>query len=666
MGDRGRAVGTFATGFVLVPLMATSTAVYATGGVVMAAALLVAVRFGVGSRPIGLGCVAGAVALVALALAAGSPCDAESDYHCVNVHADQGRAGGRTLVLDDLTHSYVDLDDPAHLALPYAQLMGDAIGALPDGPLDGVYLGGGGFTLPRYVAAVRPGSRARVLEVDGELVKLVRRRLGVRTGPALRVRVGDARVTLRGEPTDSADLVIGDAFGGRTVPWHLATVEFAREIRRVLRPGGLYALNLIDRGPLRFLRAEAATLLDVFADVRLVAYADGDEPSGGNLVFLASARALPRGMRSTRPGVRTFARRDVARIAGDADVLRDDDAPADQLISSRVTPRPAGYFNATTNPPMSSEREHGGNRVADGAGDDTAATAARAGRTPCAAAGAQPRVSAMTLTPVPISAMSAAQNTTIPMTNSPKANAMNGLSPGARSPPNFATKTRPPRDHGGRAERARRPVSRRVVQPLVLHRPRPRRGLPARRLAATRAGPGGRRVGRRRPGGADDDDALRSGSVGRTCRSTTRAGRESLPGAALLTRERVVVGPRGSGLLARAEQVEQAVAEQRARGSASSAVMRSVSSWPGTAKPWISEAEDDRAEHAAEERADDARPAAVGQEHREVPEGEAHHRPGEQSHGQRGLPCLERRLAAADAPLDASARRRRPSGRRHR
>ncbi|MEA2143027.1 MAG: hypothetical protein QOI64_1457, partial [Solirubrobacteraceae bacterium] len=331
----GALVGTFGSGFVLVPLMPTSTAVFATGGVLLAVALLVAVRFGVASRAIAAGCVAGAITLAAMALALGSPCDTESDYHCAVVAADAGRPGGRTLILDDLRHSYVDLDDLGHLEFDYTRWMADAIDALPAGRLDAVYLGGGGYTLPRYVATVRPGSRARVLEVDGELVKLARRRLGLRTGPALRVRVGDARVTLRDEPTDSADVVVGDAFGGRSLPWHLATAQFAREIRRVLRPGGLYALNLIDQGDLRLMRAEAATLLEVFGDVRLVAHAASGEPLGGNVVFLASDRAMAAAVRSTSRDARTFDRVAVRRIAGGADVLRDDDAPADQLISAR-------------------------------------------------------------------------------------------------------------------------------------------------------------------------------------------------------------------------------------------------------------------------------------------------------------------------------------------
>ena len=145
---------------------------------------------------------------------------------------------------------------------------------------------------------------------------------------------GDARVTLADEATASADLLVGDAFGARAIPWHLATVEYAREIRRVLRPRGLYALNLIDQPPLKLARAEVATLRAVFADVALVALPSAaGRPAGGNLVLLASETALPRGVRPASRGARTYDRRAAARFAAGAEPLRDLDAPADQLLS---------------------------------------------------------------------------------------------------------------------------------------------------------------------------------------------------------------------------------------------------------------------------------------------------------------------------------------------
>jgi MFS family permease len=303
----GALVGTFATGFVIVPLLPTDVAVVVLGCLLLALGLAVA-RFG-----LLIGAAAGALVLSAATLATGAPCDAETVYHCARVEED---GSGRVLRLEELRHSYVDLEDPTHLEFEYTQWMGAAIDDMSGGPLEAVFIGGGGFTLPRYVAATRPGSRSRVLEVDGDLVELARERLGLRTGADLRVRVGDARLTLRGEPDDSADLVVGDAFGGVAVPWHLTTVEFTREIERVLRPDGLYLLNVIDYDPRSLVRAEQATLREVFENVALVGHPD----PGGNHVFLASDAPLPE---------LPAAELDLT----DGDVLRDDDAPADQLLT---------------------------------------------------------------------------------------------------------------------------------------------------------------------------------------------------------------------------------------------------------------------------------------------------------------------------------------------
>ena len=135
------------------------------------------------------------------------------------------------------------------------------------------------------------------------------------------MEVGDARLELRDLPDDSADLVVGDAFSSRSIPWHLATQEFAADIRRVLRPGGLYAVNVIDHGDLDLFRAEVATLRSEFAHVGLIS----DDDLGGNLVLVASDGELPARV--------THDERAVARLAGDEDPLTDDHAPADQLLT---------------------------------------------------------------------------------------------------------------------------------------------------------------------------------------------------------------------------------------------------------------------------------------------------------------------------------------------
>jgi spermidine synthase len=332
----GALLGTFGTGFVLVPLLPVGTAVLITGVLLV----LVGIALGASSRLLSLAGLAGA-ALSVLVLGAwssglDSPCERETKYHCASLEADPANPDGYTLLLDEVPNSYVDLSDPTHLKFDYVRWIAKAIDAMfpPETPLDAVFAGGGGFTLPRWLDATRPGSQARVLEVDGELVDFDEERLGLRTSPALQVSVGDARIGMLDVATGSADVVVGDAFSYYNVPWHLTTREWVEEVKRVLKPGGLYALNVIDLAPLDLQAAETATLLDVFDHVRMVTFGAAEHPFGGNAVLLASDRAIPEAATTENKFTTTLSAREVKSFAAHAQILRDDYAPADQLLTS--------------------------------------------------------------------------------------------------------------------------------------------------------------------------------------------------------------------------------------------------------------------------------------------------------------------------------------------
>jgi spermidine synthase len=333
----GALLGTFGTGFVLVPLLPVSTAVLIIGGVL----ILVGVALGVSARLLPLAGVAGGgLLLILLGAWSGtvdSPCEAETKYHCVNLETDPERPGGYVLLLDDVDHSFVDLDDPTHLGFRYTRWIARAVNETFPGkePLDAVFIGGGGFTLPRWLLATRPGSEAQVLEVDEELIEFDEERLGLRPAPGLEIRAGDARVEMLALPDDSADLVVGDAFGNLSVPWHLTTSEWTDEVRRVLRPDGIYALNMIDFEALDLQRAEAATLLDAFDHVRMVTFGIEEQPLGGNAVFFASDRPIADEALFENGITTRLSEAKVEEFAAGAEVLRDDFAPADQLLTPR-------------------------------------------------------------------------------------------------------------------------------------------------------------------------------------------------------------------------------------------------------------------------------------------------------------------------------------------
>ncbi len=357
IGTAGALVGVFVTGFVLVASFPTTPVVVAVGGGLVLGGLALAAYFRrapTPSSPAGGALGIGAVAAVAATLAAATwtgPCEVETAYFCARIEADPDRSGGRTLVLDTLRHSYVDLDDPTHLEFGYVAVFGDLVdvvaarGTEASGPAV-LHIGGGGFTLPMYVDVVHPRSTNVVLELDGALVELARDELGLEESDRMEIRVGDARTSLGGPDADRFDVVIGDAFGGLAVPWHLTTAEFATEVAATMRPSSVYGINVIDHPPLEFLRAEIATLRSVFDHVALVATAErlrGEQ--GGNVVVLASDAPLPTDALTARLIARdadetVLGDHDaIEEFVGDAPVLTDEFAPVDQLLTTGVTSR---------------------------------------------------------------------------------------------------------------------------------------------------------------------------------------------------------------------------------------------------------------------------------------------------------------------------------------
>jgi spermidine synthase len=209
---------------------------------------------------------------------------------------DPDRGDAYTLLLDGAPQSHVDLADPTHLEFEYIRRMAAAADLLaPVGtPLRVLHLGGGALTLPRYLAATRPGSAQRVVEIDGPLVELVRTQLPWDRQVRLKVRVGDARDAVTTTRDGAYDLVVADVFTGARTPAHLTTVEFVREVARVLSPGGWYLANVADGPPLRYARTQVATIRSVLPQACLVA--DAAVLRGrrfGNLVVLAGRTPPP-------------------------------------------------------------------------------------------------------------------------------------------------------------------------------------------------------------------------------------------------------------------------------------------------------------------------------------------------------------------------------------
>ncbi len=257
-----------------------------------------------------------------------------TDFGAVDLTPDPDRPGFWVLLFDYFPQSYVDLADPRHLRFKYVQWLASIADRVadPGAPIRALHLGGGGLTLPRYVAATRPGSAQLVVDRDAALMEAVRRALPLPADAAIEVCIADARDAMRSSRPRAYDLIVTDVLTRTGVPARLTSLEFATEAARALKQGGQYALNIVDSLPFDFARRQVATLRAAFGDVCLFGEPDvlhGDRI--GNLLLVGANGSLPTralaewAERAPAP-VRLLSGGELERFAGDARSVADADA----------------------------------------------------------------------------------------------------------------------------------------------------------------------------------------------------------------------------------------------------------------------------------------------------------------------------------------------------
>jgi spermidine synthase len=198
-----------------------------------------------------------------------------------------------------IEQSWVDLDDPLKIEFDYvqriAEVLEETILLHPAGERARVlHIGGGGLSIPRYVAARRPGTRQTVFEPDADLVDAVRSRLPLPRDSGIRVRITDGRSGIGTLADESCSVVIVDAFSGSQVPGELATSEFFQQTARVLDVGGLLVMNIGDKAPFAWGRRMCAAVRESFTHLFVIGeVAVWKGRRYGNLVVGAADREPP-------------------------------------------------------------------------------------------------------------------------------------------------------------------------------------------------------------------------------------------------------------------------------------------------------------------------------------------------------------------------------------
>lgn len=345
-GTAGSIVGTFATGFVLISWFGTHTIVWGVAIVLVLMGLL----FLFSDRRLVL--AASVVVIAAVTVAAvyqnwlRGPCLRETNYFCIKVkEEDKDGETVRVLILDRLVHSYTSLDNPTKLVYGYEKLYQEATAyqAQQKNQLRALFIGGGGYTFPRYMEAVYPGSDIHVIEIDPGVTQVAHDWLGLSADTDIVTYNQDARLFLEQDPTAPYNLIMGDAFNDFSVPYHLTTKEFNDRVRAWLTDDGLYMVNIIDGVRGDFLRAYTHTLRQSFDYVYLIpASASWRESPRTTFVLLAtdtpldleSVKSVSAGDESRLAG-QLFSQDELDSLLSEGSIvlLTDHYAPVDQMLA---------------------------------------------------------------------------------------------------------------------------------------------------------------------------------------------------------------------------------------------------------------------------------------------------------------------------------------------
>ncbi len=284
----GSIFGTFGTVFILIPALDVRTIFLGVGLTLMAVST---VRLGASSKatfaaillllisPLGL--VGGQVAV-----ASGQVVESrETPYNSLVVARSDDL---QVLYLNGLPHSGMSLKKPNELVFTYTKFFEAAL-ALNRGADEVLFIGGGGFSGPKYFLTRHPNITIEVVEIDPVVVEVAKKYFSVPNNERLIIHIDDGRVFLQ-RIDKKFDAIIIDAYAKTYIPYHLLTLEFFRLVRDRLESGGVVVSNVIASvagDTSEILWSTYRTMSLVFPRIYVVKASDRGAPLVQNIILIA-------------------------------------------------------------------------------------------------------------------------------------------------------------------------------------------------------------------------------------------------------------------------------------------------------------------------------------------------------------------------------------------
>jgi spermidine synthase len=197
--------------------------------------------------------------------------ETETLYSHLDVIDNYDSINNRALFLNGYPHSIMDKADPYSLESDYTKFFPLGL-LLNDNTTRVLFIGGGGFSGPKYFTQYYPNVSVDVVEIDPQVVEVAKKYFFLDTSNSkIKIYTGDAREFLA-DYGGKYDIIVLDAFSKDYVPFHLMTIEFYSLLFDKLTDNGVIISNHIGssndkQSTSDLYRANLKTFLEVFPNV---------------------------------------------------------------------------------------------------------------------------------------------------------------------------------------------------------------------------------------------------------------------------------------------------------------------------------------------------------------------------------------------------------------
>ncbi len=183
--------------------------------------------------------------------------------------------------------SRMDTETRKFPVLVYSRMMLASLLFQPS-PKNILMLGLGGGSISKFLHHRFPEAGLDVVEVDPKVIKLCKKFFYLQESENYRLHAMDARIFVQNQiGKKTYDLILLDVYKSGSVPYHLKTKEFYREILDILNPGGVVASNLYGKSNL-LKPGDRATFDSVFRGLYFF-----EDPDQVATVLIATDRERP-------------------------------------------------------------------------------------------------------------------------------------------------------------------------------------------------------------------------------------------------------------------------------------------------------------------------------------------------------------------------------------